>query len=100
MFASCRQEIRRRKQHRGMPVVAAGMHHARVSGAILKSIFLPDGKRVHIRAQANRRQILFPVRVIQARHHPAGKHLIRNIRLFQTLANKRSRPRLFAGKFR
>ena len=45
------QKPRERKQHRGVPVVPAGMHYARVTGAIRQIVFLLHRQRVDIRAK-------------------------------------------------
>ena len=42
------------KQHRGVPIVAAGMHLAVVARAVRHLVRLKQGKRVHVGAQADR----------------------------------------------
>ena len=41
------------EQHRGMPVVAAGVHPAGVDGTVSKIIFFHDRQRIHVGAQAD-----------------------------------------------
>ena len=53
-FARLRQAPRRAEQHRGMPVMAAGVHLARGLGPIGKVGLFLDRQRVHVRAQSDR----------------------------------------------
>ena len=52
--AGLSQAPRRAEQHRRMPVVAAGVHFARILGAIGEVGRLLDRQRVHVRAQPDR----------------------------------------------
>jgi hypothetical protein len=49
-----RQVARRAQQHRGVAVVAAGMHYALVHRAMAEAVDFQDRQRVHVGAQANR----------------------------------------------
>ena len=48
-----RQMLRRAEQHRGVAVVAAGMHAAVVAGAMRKQVLLAHRQCVHVRPQAD-----------------------------------------------
>ena len=50
--AGLREAPRRRQQHRGVPVMAAGMHEARPAAAPGRARGLLDGQRIHVGAQA------------------------------------------------
>ena len=50
---TCRQVLRRAKQHGGMAVVAAGMHAAIVAGAMRKQVLFAHRQRIHVGAQTN-----------------------------------------------
>ena len=48
-----RQVLRRRQQHGGVAVVAAGVHLARVSAGMVEGVELLHGQRIHVGAQAD-----------------------------------------------
>ena len=54
------------QQHSGMTIVAAGVHHARITGLVADVTQFSNRQRVHIGAQADNR----PGAVLQGGHHP------------------------------
>ncbi len=52
-IAALREIARGAQQHRGVPVMAAGMHSPRMRGRVGHARRLLDGKRVHVGAQAD-----------------------------------------------
>jgi hypothetical protein len=71
-----REVFRRAEQHRGVPVVAAGVHAAVVLRSVRKAVCFLDRQRVHVGAQPQR----FPVGTVfehadDARFSDAAVHL-------------------------
>jgi hypothetical protein len=46
--------FRRAEEHRGVAVVAAGVHAAVVRGLVAEAVRFPDRQRIHVRAQPDR----------------------------------------------
>jgi hypothetical protein len=64
-----RNVLGRCHQHGGVPVVAAGVHHARVHAAVRQVIGFVDGQGVHVGPQA---QALAANAALQLGHQPGG----------------------------
>ena len=71
--------FRRAQQHRGVPVMAAGMHAVRCARAVGEVVGLLHRQRVHVRAQADRPVAAGRFAPAQDAHHPraaeAAMHL-------------------------
>ena len=65
------QMRRRRQQHRAVTIVAAGVHHARISRFIADAAQLVYRQRIHIGPQANYRTRA----VLQRRDRQPAMHL-------------------------
>ena len=93
-----RQILRRREEHRCVPVMATGVHDALVDGPVGLLVFLGDRQRIHVRAQPNNGAISVLEHADNAGATIPAMH--RYPHLLQPFGNEFGCPVLLIGQFR
>jgi hypothetical protein len=98
--AGLREIARRPEQHRGVAIVAAGVHAARVSRAVLEGVAFLDRKAIHVGAKRDAFRAVLPARN-DADHPGLGEPGMRfDAQLAQIVGDDPGCSLLLEGQFR